>query len=208
MEILVSSQQIYDLSEGVMHIDISSRDDFYHASWAFLLHDINKLQQFNLVFDLFWSKHIKVMIELSGGREQQHEKTAWIHGEGKIISLEKHAIAVNYDNKDELLALETPEIEVKPLYSPVEILYRKDFGDLNKDEMREVKALIKRIVWQLGQKRTLRKIRAVKKTSNLDLLEREIGRLRRSATRLIWLNPLAGSPDYQPLVGGIQSVLP
>jgi uncharacterized protein with von Willebrand factor type A (vWA) domain len=43
---------------------------------------------------------------------------------------------------------------------------------------------------------------------NLDLLEREISRLRRSATRLIWLNPLAGSPDYQPLVGGIQSVLP
>ena len=53
-----------------MHIDISSRDDFYHASRAFLLHDINKLQQFNLVFDLFWSKHIKVMIELSGGRGQ------------------------------------------------------------------------------------------------------------------------------------------
>ena len=115
---------------------------------------------------------------------------------------------MNYDNKDELLALETPEIEVKPLYSPVEILYRKDFGDLNKDEMREVKALIKKIVWQLGQKRTRRKIRAVKKTSNLDLLEREIGRLRRSATRLIWLNLLAGSPDYQPLVGGIQAVLP
>lgn len=43
---------------------------------------------------------------------------------------------------------------------------------------------------------------------NLDLLEREIGRLRRSATRLIWLNPLAGSPDYQPLVVGIQTVLP
>jgi len=42
---------------------------------------------------------------------------------------------------------------------------------------------------------------------NLDLLEREISRLRRSATRLIWLNPLAGSPDYQPMVGGIQAVL-
>ena len=64
------------------------------------------------------------------------------------------------------------------------------------------------MVWQLGQKRTRRKIRAVKKTSNLDLLEKEIGRLRRSATRLIWLNPLAGSPDYQPLVGGMQTVLP
>jgi len=29
--------------------------------------------------------------------------------------------------------------------SPVEVLYRKDLGDLNKDEIVEVKALIKKI---------------------------------------------------------------
>jgi uncharacterized protein with von Willebrand factor type A (vWA) domain len=43
---------------------------------------------------------------------------------------------------------------------------------------------------------------------DLDLLEREVGRLRRSVSRLIWLNPLSGAPDYQPLVGGIQRALP
>jgi uncharacterized protein with von Willebrand factor type A (vWA) domain len=43
---------------------------------------------------------------------------------------------------------------------------------------------------------------------DLDLLEREMGRLRRSVSRLIWLNPLLGAPDYQPLVGGIQTALP
>ena len=43
---------------------------------------------------------------------------------------------------------------------------------------------------------------------DLDLLDREIDRLSRSVHRLIWLNPLAGSPGYQPLVGGMQTVLP
>jgi uncharacterized protein with von Willebrand factor type A (vWA) domain len=43
---------------------------------------------------------------------------------------------------------------------------------------------------------------------DLALLDREMDRLRRSVHRLIWLNPLAGSPGYQPLVGGIQTVLP
>jgi uncharacterized protein with von Willebrand factor type A (vWA) domain len=43
---------------------------------------------------------------------------------------------------------------------------------------------------------------------DLDLLEREMGRLRRSVSRLIWLNPLSGAPDYQPLAGGIQTALP
>ena len=40
------------------------------------------------------------------------------------------------------------------------------------------------------------------------LLDREVRRLRRSASRLIWLNPLLGLPQYQPLVRGIQTVLP
>ena len=41
-----------------------------------------------------------------------------------------------------------------------------------------------------------------------DLLARETSRLQRSCHRLIWLNPLLGSPDYQPLTVGIQAALP
>ena len=40
------------------------------------------------------------------------------------------------------------------------------------------------------------------------LLDREIRRLRRQTPRLIWLNPLSGKPDYQPLVRGIETILP
>lgn len=40
------------------------------------------------------------------------------------------------------------------------------------------------------------------------LLKREISRLRRTVHRLMWLNPVAGSDNYQPLVKGIQTVLP
>ena len=43
---------------------------------------------------------------------------------------------------------------------------------------------------------------------DLQLLRAEVDRLRRSVHRLIWLNPLAGSPDYQPLVAGIKTILP
>jgi uncharacterized protein with von Willebrand factor type A (vWA) domain len=41
-----------------------------------------------------------------------------------------------------------------------------------------------------------------------DLLTREIARLQRSCHRLIWLNPLLGSPDYRPLTRGMQAALP
>jgi len=39
-------------------------------------------------------------------------------------------------------------------------------------------------------------------------LRREMARLQRSCHRLVWLNPLLGSPDYVPLTRGMQAALP
>ncbi len=39
-------------------------------------------------------------------------------------------------------------------------------------------------------------------------LRTEMARLQRSCQRLIWLNPLLGSPDYLPLTRGMQAALP
>ena len=40
------------------------------------------------------------------------------------------------------------------------------------------------------------------------LLSREMARLQRSCHRLVWLNPLLGSSNYQPLTRGMQAALP
>jgi uncharacterized protein len=41
-----------------------------------------------------------------------------------------------------------------------------------------------------------------------EILSREMDRLQRSCHRLIWLNPLLGSPGYEPLTLGMQAALP
>ncbi len=43
---------------------------------------------------------------------------------------------------------------------------------------------------------------------DVDLLHSEIIRLQRSCYRLIWLNPLLGSEQYEPLTRGMQAALP
>jgi uncharacterized protein len=43
---------------------------------------------------------------------------------------------------------------------------------------------------------------------DVELLEREMRTLRHKCYRVIWLNPLLGSPHYQPLCQGIKTVLP
>ncbi len=41
-----------------------------------------------------------------------------------------------------------------------------------------------------------------------ELLGREMGRLQRSCNRLIWLNPLAGAREYEPLTQGMRAAYP
>ena len=41
-----------------------------------------------------------------------------------------------------------------------------------------------------------------------DLLDAEMARLRRSAHRLVWLNPLAAHPEFEPLTRGMRAAIP
>jgi len=43
---------------------------------------------------------------------------------------------------------------------------------------------------------------------DVKLLKSEMARLKRNCHRLIWLNPLLGAPEYEPLTRGIQAALP
>jgi uncharacterized protein len=41
-----------------------------------------------------------------------------------------------------------------------------------------------------------------------DLVGREMARIARAAYAVIWVNPLKGNPEYQPLAGGMRAALP
>jgi uncharacterized protein with von Willebrand factor type A (vWA) domain len=41
-----------------------------------------------------------------------------------------------------------------------------------------------------------------------DLVAREMAKLARAAFAVVWVNPLKGSPEYQPLAGGMRAALP
>jgi uncharacterized protein with von Willebrand factor type A (vWA) domain len=342
----VSSRQIYELAEGLTYVDVTRHDDFYHTARSFLVHDLEELDTFDRAFDLFWSQQIQLMVELGITRQQRLKRGVTEDlPESDQVALSQRtdaSISLTDEEDDHNSAGET---SLSPTYSPLEILYRKDFADFTQEELETAKRVIHSLVWQLEQRLTRRKVRAVKRTSHLDLrravrnnmkhggeilelswrrrkskprpvvvicdisgsmerysrlflhfmyalvhetqqieafvfgtrltyitpamrhsdvdvtvkkmselvldwsggtrigeslrafnyrwsrrmlgrgavviiisdgwdrgdmdlLEREISRLRRSVSRLIWLNPLLGAPDYKPLVRGIQTALP
>ena len=59
--------------------------------------------------------------------------------------------------------------------------------------------------WQL---RLSRAVSAATSAGSPRSLPSETARLRRNCHRLVWLNPLAGTPGYQPLAGGMRAAYP
>ena len=41
-----------------------------------------------------------------------------------------------------------------------------------------------------------------------DLIAREMAKLARASYAVVWVNPLKGNPEYQPLAGGMRAALP
>jgi len=344
LDIHVSTRQIYDLAESLTHIDISRREDFYHAACGFMVHKPEQLDLFQRAFDLFWSGKFEVLLEL-GLAYQQREKVQpdLPESDQPVLEEDSNPRSVLPEGEGDVNLSE--DSHFAPTYSPIELLFRKDFAEFNDDELEQAKHHIQDLFLHLEMRRSRREVRAIKRAhsldmqrairlsmkqggeifrlpwrrrklkprpmivicdisasmerysrlflhfmyslvqgarqtevfvfgtrltrltpalrhsdvdtaldkmssiildwsggtrigeslkdfnyrwlrrvhgrgamvviisdgwdrGNIDLLENEISRLQRSVYRLVWLNPLLGSPDYKPLVRGIQTVLP
>ena len=168
LDIQVSTRQIYDLAESLTLIDISRREDFYHAACGFLVHRPEQLDLFQRAFDLFWSGKFEVLMEL-GLTYQQREKVQPDLPESDQPALEEdtHPHAVLPEGGGDENCSEEPHIA--PTYSPVELLYRKDFAEFNDDELEQAKHHIQDLFWQLEMRRSRREVRAIKRAHSLDM---------------------------------------
>ncbi len=94
------------------------------------------------------------------------------------------APSLSLDSGPSPLKDESEEKERRREYSPHEVLMAKDFSQFLADE------------------------KEVLDREDAQLLDSEMKRLRRKARNLIWLNPLLGTPEYQPLCQGMRTALP
>ncbi len=45
-------------------------------------------------------------------------------------------------------------------------------------------------------------------TGEVEVLTESLGRIKAKARKLVWLNPLAGNPSFQPTVSAMQAAMP
>jgi uncharacterized protein with von Willebrand factor type A (vWA) domain len=164
----ISTRQIYELAKGLKFVDISQREDFYYAACGFLVHNPEELDLFKRAFDLFWSGKFETWMELGLAYQQRLAEQPELPDSEQPIIEEDILQHTALPERDGNLNI-SQGTHLAPTYSPIEILYHKDFAEFNDDEMEQAKKYLQEFFWQLGMRRSRRQVRALKRAHTLDL---------------------------------------
>ena len=134
-----------DVVRALEHIDIGSRQDFYHALRCLLVHRPEDLAMFDDVFRVFWRQR-------SGERAPQRlgalgEEIRFGPPEVELPSLAAGDDA-DTTQTEELAAL--TEVEIRT-FSSREVLRETDFAQLTADELAEAELLMAQLRWGPGR---------------------------------------------------------
>jgi len=149
----VNAGRMLDLMQALGHIQIGRKSDFYYTARSLLAHRHEDLRFFDQAFELFWRKPAEewTTLNLSGLDEQAPLR--------KPPSRHKPFFHPSITSSPSTGQSEQSEShpQIVQTYSDAEILRRKDFAEMNVDELKRARELIAELVWQLGKRRTRRK---------------------------------------------------
>lgn len=150
----VTPTQILDLVESLDHIDLRQRQDVKDAAQAIFVSHRDFLPLFDQAFDLFWQvreKNELAGLDLSAFIQHLNQPSP---EEETVEPTQTGQDGPEGDAEDDE---QEPIVERVYTYSAREVLRQKDFGDLTPTEMTEIQSLMKKMTWELEQRRTRRK---------------------------------------------------
>jgi uncharacterized protein with von Willebrand factor type A (vWA) domain len=145
--------RMLDVMEALRHIDLSARDEVYHACRALLVHRHEQLPVFDRVFAAYWREH----------RQRQRppaaspsEPRGTLQQEEEVLLLD--ASVQGADADDSSADAPPPEIGLKT-WSGGRGISDKDFAALTREELAEAARALSGLEWNPGERRTRRWVR-------------------------------------------------
>jgi uncharacterized protein with von Willebrand factor type A (vWA) domain len=150
----VNAGRMLDLMQALEHIQIGRKNDFYYTARSLLVHRREDLRFFDQAFELFWRKPADEWTTLNlGGIDEQRQLRKPPNRQKPFL----HPSNTSSPSTGQSEPKESSRPQVVQTYSDVEVLRRKDFAEMNVDELKRARELITELVWQLGERRTRRK---------------------------------------------------
>lgn len=151
----VSTGQILDLVEGLQHVNITERFNFYHTCKALLVNRREDFVVFDQAFHLFWHAS-------SDGPQDESAPSDANVKRARLPSSPVSGQSSGPDGKESNGKEpgqdegERSAGEQLMIYSPDETLRQKDFVEMTWEEIQAAKRAIANLQWDLGERRTRR----------------------------------------------------
>jgi uncharacterized protein len=146
--------RMLDLMQALEHIQIGRKNDFYYTVRSLLVHRREDLRFFDQAFELFWQKPAEEWAPVNFSELGEQPPLRKPPNRQKPIF---HPSIARSPSTGQSEQSESARPQIVQTYSDVEVLRRKDFAEMNVDELKRARELIAELVWQLGARRTRRK---------------------------------------------------
>jgi uncharacterized protein with von Willebrand factor type A (vWA) domain len=171
--IKVTSSQVFDFVHATEHIGIQNRRIFKEAAEACLVTRGEDREIFSILFDHYWRpKRVadEQQDQLPNFADQQMEQLEGFEdaegdeGDGESQMGEgMEGLAMDEDSDSgDIGDAEDSELESILTYSASEALRTKDFSEFTQEELEHARRLMKRLKWEIGMRRSRRKIASPK----------------------------------------------
>lgn len=148
----INPNRMIDLMRSLDYIDIGQKHDFYHTVRSLLVHQQEQLLLFDQAFEIFWQAYPEHDFVYVDGNKTSDKKLSYTPP-----PLEPPNPFDNKNNiKQQPKTNQPAVIELTMTYSSREILRRKDFSEMTKEELETVKSIMAKLIWQIGQRRSRR----------------------------------------------------
>jgi hypothetical protein len=202
----VTIDNILDALRGIPFIDIQEKKDFYYLLKSNFISNKDEMEYFDELFEQFWSfkDRPQTHVEKTNGKEVET-----INGKETVVSnkYEKDRFQIE-DWTDEIEENELKEQKNWLAYSPEEILRRKNFDFLKREELEKIKewifALTQKVAvnltrrWKQGKRGDhidfRRSVRHSVKYGG-ELIELKMKRPKPKPFRIVLLCDVSGSMD-------------
>ncbi|MBI4507071.1 MAG: VWA domain-containing protein [Chloroflexi bacterium] len=161
-ELLVTPSEALDAVRALEVVEVARREEFYWALRTVLTSSPDDVATFDEVFDAFWTAERIMELGAVAPPTEPPAADGAPPPEARAPGQHVELAATEADEQE----AEAEEQEVA-LYSPVEVLAQKDFGDLGAAELGEVTRLAQRIARRLAL-RLSRRMRAARRGHLVD----------------------------------------
>lgn len=151
----VTPGRMIDILPALELINPTSKTDFYHTLRSFLVKRQADIALFDQAFELFWKRPVGDGFDLTLQQLLAFHPAEEPQKQPLLVmppALEPETPAADPAEEDEPVEV----IELTQTYSQQEVLRHKDFGEMTPHELQQVRFLMAKLVWQLGQRRTRR----------------------------------------------------